>query len=695
MSFSADHIRNIVLAGHSGSGKTTLVESILFTSGAINRQGSVDDGNTQSDFHKEEIERKISIQTTLLTTEWHKHRINLLDTPGFADFIGEVRCAMRAADVVLTVVHGVGGVEVGTDHAVEAAKERGIGFCFFVNCLDRENADFDKVYHQIRESYGNGCVALQYPIGVGKETFHQIIDIVQKKLLVWNDTSGKATIKDIPAEYQEKVETLRKELIEYAAEADDELIEKYFESGELTDEELDKGIRLGILKGKVHPILCGSAKRTVGIDDLLDLLIEFCPSPIETGPVLSESGVERKQELNAPALLQVFKSMNETHVGDISVFRVWAGTVKTGDELVNARTGKVEKINSLFLLNGKNRKLVDSVSVGELAGTIKLKETITGDTLCDPNDLVQLKRIEFPPPVYHLAIECKTKGDEDKLSSGLSQVHFEDPTFLYHQDTELGQTIISGQGDIHLAVCLATLKEKVGIELETNEPKIPYREAIRTTAEAEGKHKKQTGGRGQFAIAVIRIEPKDREGEPLEFVDAIVGGVVGGKFIPAVEKGIAEAMKKGVIAGYPVIGVKATLFDGKEHPVDSSETAFKLAGSKGFREAALKAKPVVLEPIFDLEVKVPEAYMGDVMGDLSSRRGKIIGMDSIGHYQQIRAKIPQAEIMKYSMVLRSMTGGRGFFRVKFSHYEEVPPEIQKKLEEQYQAKRSGQVVEEE
>lgn len=695
MSHSIEKIRNIVFAGHSGSGKTSLVEAILFTSGAINRLGNIDDGNTQSDYHKEEIERKISIQTSLLTTEWHNHRVNLLDTPGFADFIGEVRCAMRAADLVTTVVHSIGGVEVGTDHTIEAANEQGIGSCFFINCLDRENADFDKVYQQIRELFGNKCVALQYPIGVGKETFNQIIDIVRMKLLTWKDSSGKATIEEIPATLKETADNLRKELIEVAAEADDALIEKYFDTGELTDEELDKGIRIGILNGKVHPILCGSAKRNVGIDNLLDLLIEFGPSPLETGTVVSEIGEERKQELKAPTLIQVFKSLNETHVGDITLFRVWAGELKTGEELVNSRTGKVEKINSLFLLNGKNRKLIDSVSVGEIAGTIKLKETITSDTMCHPSSVIKLKRIDFPPPVYHLAIECKNKGDEDKLSGGLSQVHFEDPTFLYHQDTELSQTIVSGQGDVHLSVALSTLKEKVGVEVETHDPKIPYREAIRGNAEAEGKHKKQTGGRGQFAVAWIKIEPKEREGEPLEFVDAIVGGVVGGKFIPAVEKGISEAMKKGVVAGYQVIGVRATLFDGKEHPVDSSETAFKLAGSKGFREAALKAKPVVLEPIFDLEVKVPEAYMGDVMGDLSSRRGKIMGMDSVSHYQQIRAKIPQTEIMKYSMVLRSMTGGRGFFRVKFSHYEEVPAEIQKKLEEVYLAKRAGQIVEEE
>ncbi len=694
MSFPVEHIRNIAFAGHSGSGKTSLVEAILHTSGAINRLGSVDDGTTVSDYRKDEIDRKISISTTVMSLEWHNHRINLIDTPGFSDFIGEMVSGFKAADTVLITVHSVGGVEVGTEHAFESANEHGLGSMFYINALDRENANFERVYEQIRDTFGSGCVALQYPIGIGNEAFHQIIDLVRMKMRTWKDTTGKSEESEIPAEHLAKAQELRQALIESAAEADDALIEKYFDSGELTDEELDRGLRLGIVRGKVHPILCGSSRKNVGTDDLLDMFAEFCPSPLEAKSAISEDGTEYKADVKAPVLAQVFKSTNESHVGDISMFRVWAGTLKTGDEYINSGTGKPEKVAQIFLLTGKNRKVVETVSCGEIAGTIKLKETHTGDTLCDASRVAKLKRVEFPPPVFHLAIECKNKGSEDKLSTGMTMCHYEDPTFLYHQDSELGQTIISGQGDVHLNVTLARLKEKVGVEVETSDPRLPYREAIRGNAEAEGKHKKQSGGRGQFAVAWIRIEPKERDSVPLEFVDAIVGGVVSGRFIPAVEKGITEAMSKGVVAGYPMIGVKATLYDGKEHPVDSDETSFRLAGIKGFREAAKKARPIILEPIFDLEVKVPEQYMGDVMGDLSSRRGKIMGMDTVGHTQEIRAKVPQSEVMKYTTTLRSMTGGRGVFRVKFSHYEDVPSDIQKKMEEAFAAKKSGQAEEE-
>ncbi|MDK9701097.1 MAG: GTP-binding protein, partial [bacterium] len=450
MSFPMDKIRNIALAGHSGSGKSSLVEAMIFTTGGVNRLGSVDDGTSVSDFHKEEIDRKISIQLSLLNADWHGHHLNLIDTPGFSDFVGEMLCGYQVGDVCIAVVHSVGGVEVGTDHAVDAAREKGIGTLFFVNCLDRENANFDKVYEQIRASYGNGCVAMQYPIGVGKETFHQIIDVVHMKLRTWKDGSGKSVESEIPAEFKEQAEELRRGLIEAAAEADDALIEKYFDTGELTDEELDRGIRLGIQRGKVHPVMCGSAKKNIGTDDLLDLLIEFCPSPAEREPVEAEDGSKRKPDVSLPACVQVFKSMNESHVGDISLFRVWSGSVKTGDELINTQTGKAEKINTIFLVNGKNRKTVDSVSCGELAGTIKLKETKTGDTLCDATSQIKLRRVEFPPPTYRLAIECKNKGSEDKMSTGLAQCHFEDPTFTMHQDSELSQTIVSGQGDVHL-----------------------------------------------------------------------------------------------------------------------------------------------------------------------------------------------------------------------------------------------------
>ncbi len=694
MAFPVEKIRNIAFAGHSGSGKTSLIEAMLHTSGAISRQGSVDEGNTVSDYRKDEIDRKISIATTILNLEWESHRVNLIDTPGFSDFVGEMLSGFKAADAIVATIHGVGGVEVGTDHAYEAAKAQGIGTIFFANSMDRENANFDKIYDQLRETYGTGCVAVNYPVGSGKETFAEVIDIVRMKLHTWKDGSGKSVISDIPAQYKDKADELRQALIESAAEADDELIEKYFDTGELNEEELNRGLRLGILRGKVYPILSGSARKNIGANLLLDMITEFCPSPADAQPVVLEDGTSVKQDVNGKAIAQIFKSANESHVGDISIFRVWSGTVKTGEEYTNSHTGKSEKIAQIFLLNGKNRKVVESVSCGEIAGTIKLKETATGDTLCDSSKVVKVKRVDYPPPVFHLAIECKNKGSEDKLSTGLTMCHFEDPTFLYHQDAELGQTIVSGQGDVHLQIALARLKEKVGVEVETSDPRLPYREAIRGNSEAEGKHKKQSGGRGQFAVAWLRIEPKEREGVALEFVDAIVGGVVSGRFIPAVEKGITEAMAKGVVAGYPMIGVKATLFDGKEHPVDSDETSFRLAGIKGFREAAKKARPTILEPIFDLEVKVPEQFMGDVMGDLSSRRGKIMGMDTVGHTQEIRAKVPQAEIMKYTTTLRSMTGGRGVFRVKFSHYEEVPGDIQKKLEEAFAAKKAGQAEEE-
>ena len=684
-----EKIRNIAVVGHGGCGKTTLSESLMFNMGLITRMGTIDGGNTVSDFRPAEVSRHISISSTLMTGDYEDYRLNIIDTPGFNDFLAEAKGPIRVADSIIVVLSGLNGVEVGTELVWGFADEYQRSRLIVINGLDRENAKFDEILHEARNEFGNKAAALQFPVNLG-EGFNQIIDLLKMKLLKFDRSgSGEYTEEEIPAEFKERADELRKIILENAAEADDELLESYFDAGDLTQEQFIQGLRIGIANGTIVPILCCAASANIGSKRLLEVITSLLPSPeeckAETGTIPgSKDEVEVAADKTAAF---VWKTLSEAHVGELSLIKVVGGTVQSGSELVNITSGKAEKIGQIFHLTGKNRQQVETLNLGEMGAIVKLKNTHTGDTLCDPKLKITLKSIKFPEPVTRTAVVPKAKGDEEKISTGLQSIREEDPTFVTAYDPELQQTIIAGQGETHLDVVIERLKNKFGVEVEREEPKIPYRETIKGTAEAEGKHKKQSGGRGQFGIANVKIEPLQRGGA-FEFVNAIYGGAIPSKFIPAVEKGIRERMAKGVIAGYKVVDIKVTLCDGKFHDVDSSELAFKIAGSLALADAFVKCKPVILEPIYDIEVRVPEAFMGDVMGDISSRRGKIQGMEAAGKMQVIKAKVPLAELSKYSTALRSMTQGRGLHRQKLSHYEEVPGDIQAKLVEAYKKARA-------
>jgi len=585
----------------------------------------------------------------------------------------------------LLVVSAAGGVEVGTELNWEEAKKLGLPRIMVVNMLDKENLDYESVLTSLQESFGHQVVSAQFPVNVGPG-FNSIVDLIRMKLMTFSkDGSGKYTEEAIPDDLKEKADDLHLKLIEAVAESDDSLMEKYFEAGELSEDEFRGGLRKAILSHEVYPVFCTSAISNIGVRRLNDVITNFAPAPCDTKTVSAldknDKEVEISCEITGSASAMVFKTIAEDHVGELSYLKVFSGAVKVGDDMQNSTQGKSERIGQMFVLNGRNKVSVDRLIAGDIGAVVKLKSTHTGDTLCDKNNIIKFPKIAFPEPRIRTAILPKTKGDEDKISVGLHTLHEEDPTFVSQFDPELKQTIIAGQGEMHLATILKRLNKKYHVEVLEEAPKIPYRETIKSKAEAQGKYKKQSGGRGQYGDCHLRLEKKPR-GEGFEFVDAIVGGSIPGKFIPAVEKGVTERMEKGVIAGYPVVDVRVTCFDGSYHNVDSSEMAFKVAASMGFQKAFLAAKPVLMEPVYDVTIKVPEEFMGDVMGDVSGRRGKIMGMDSDGKFQVIRAKVPLAELYKYSTSLRSMTSGRGIHSRAFSHYDDVPSDVAEKVIEQ-------------
>ena len=681
--FTPSDIRNCALIGHATVGKTMLSEAMLFTAKEISRIGSVEDGTTTSDYNADEIERNISISASLLHCTWKNCKVNVLDTPGYSDFVGEVKSSMRVADLGVLVLNATAGVEVGTESVYRIAEEYGTPRLLFVNRMDKEHADFDKCLASAQERFGNKVLPVQIPVNAG-EGFNSFVDLVKMTLVTYETNgSGKFSTGEIPADLKGRAEELHEKLVEMAAENDDELLERFFEEGALSAEEIKKGLKAGIVKQAIFPVLCGAAPANVGVPHLLDFIADFGPAPVDRPPEVakkadSDETVECPCDPAAPLAALVFKTVAEAHVGELSFFRVFSGKLTSGSEALNSTRNVTEKIGQIFLLNGKQRKEIGMVNAGDIAATVKLRDTHTGDTLSDKRQPVVLEGIKFPDPVIRIAVEPKAKGDEEKISNGLHVLHEQDPTFVSSYDPELRQTIIAGQGELHLDIVVRRLKERFGVDVNLVEPKIPYRETIRGTAQTQGKYKKQTGGRGQYGDVWIKIEPLPR-GSGFEFVDAIVGGVIPSKFIPAVEKGIREAMEEGVLAGYKVMDVKVTLYDGSYHSVDSSEMAFKIAGSMAFKKAFQEAKPVLLEPIYDIEVVVPEEFMGDVMGDLSSRRGKILGMEAEGPFQVIKAKVPLAELYRYSTSLRSLTQGRGLHRRKFSHYEEVPSDVMQKV----------------
>ncbi len=682
--YPIDKIRNIAFIGHGGSGKTTLSEAMLFTSGASTRFGRVEDGSSVSDYHPDEIERKISINASLLHCEWDGTKFNILDTPGYSDFTGEVISSLRVADIAVVVLKAVEGTEVGTEIVWNYTKQYQTPAVIVVNKLDNENAEFDHAVASAKSRFGNDVTLIQFPANQGL-TFDSVVDVLKMKMYKFSrDGSGKNAELDIPADLKEKAEALHEELIEKIAETDESLMNKFFEDGTLHDADLLKGLKVALNTRKIFPLFCASASMNIGLGSMLGFLAQYGPSPLDRGPV-EATDIQKNQPVQVvpdpagqPSLF-AFKTVSEQHVGELSFFRVYSGTVTPGIDLTNQSNGKAERLGQIFVMNGKERKDVARLFAGDIGAVVKLKDTHTNNTLSSRAFPVTFPTISFPDPVIRMAIAPKAKGDEDKIATGLHTLHEEDPTFLVQVDGELSQTVIAGQGELHLLIVTKRLKEKYGVEVDLAEPKIPYKEAIKgTVPSVEYKHKKQTGGRGQFGHVYLKIEPLPR-GTGFEFVDEVVGGVVPGRFIPAVEKGVIETMQRGVIAGYQVVDVRVTIHDGSYHTVDSDEHSFKIAGAMAFKKGFMEAKPVLLEPINEIEVIVPDEYMGDVMGDISGRRGKIAGMESEGHFQKIKALVPMSEIHKYSTILRSMTQGRGVYRTKFSHYEELPRELAEKV----------------
>jgi len=682
--YASDAIRNVALIGHGAAGKTMVGESMLRRAGMINRLGSIEEGTTVSDYNADEIDRQISIHSSLLHAETMDTKFNIIDTPGYSDFVGEVRGTLGVVDTTVLVVHGVAGIEIGTEMTWKFAREEGKPRIIFINMLDKEHADFDGVLASLQERFGRQVFPIQIPVNQGPD-FDSVIDLVKMKKLSYAEGENKCIEEPIPDALKERAEAMHQELIELVAESDDSLLEKFFEDA-MTEDDLRDGLHKAIVENTVFPVLCGSAVNNIGTWRLLEFIAKYTPAPTELPPAVGKMDGEQIEvacNSDEPVVAFVFKTISEEHVGDLSFLRLYRGTIGHGNNLLNTSRSNKERLGQLFVLNGKERKEVDRVSAGDIVAAVKLKNTHTNDTLADEDAPVVLPEIKFPEPVIRMAIRTTAKGDEDKLSTGLATMHEEDPTFRYEVDPELGQTIISGLGELHLENVVNRIRERFNIDVELEEPRIPYKETIRKTAEKQGKFKKQSGGRGQYGDAHVRIEPLPR-GEGFEFVDAIVGGVIPGKFVPSVEKGVREAMEEGVIAGYKVVDVRATVFDGSHHSVDSSDVAFKVAGAMAFRSAFKDADPILLEPIYDVEVTVPEEYMGDVMGDISGRRGKIQGMDSDSHFQVIRAQIPLANLHKYSTTLRSITAGRGMHRRKFNHYEPVPGDLAREIIEKAQ-----------
>ncbi len=621
--YPIDAIRNVALVGHGGTGKTSLAEAMLYTSGTISRLGRVDDGTSASDFDADEIQRKMSINASALPCEWKNNKINIVDTPGYPDFIGDVIGSLRAVEVAVLLVDGTGAVDVGTESGWDLATEAGIGKLFFVNKLEKENTDFYRTLEALRSKFGTSVAPLQLPIGA-EDKFVGVVDLLTHKAYKWEN--GKVSPTEIPGDMADQISTSREALIESVAEMDDALMEKYFEEMTLTDEEIARGLEIGLKTGKFVPVLCGSAMKMVGVDTLLDFLASSVPSPSAAPPVIGKtpSGAEEKRGPNDGFCALVFKTMADPYVGKLTYFRVFSGAVKSDSHIYNANKEREERVGQVYFLLGKTQEATSDVGAGDIGAVAKLQETTTGDTLCEKSKPIILKAIAYPEPVHMLSVRARTKADEDKLGPGLQKLSEEDPTFRTHRDSETSQTIIGGLGDTHLDIVVERLKRKFGVEVDTETPKIAYRETITATTEAQGRHKKQTGGRGQFGDCWIRLEPLPR-GAGYEYVDAIVGGSIPRQYIPSVDKGIQEAKSHGIQAGYPVVDIKATCYDGSFHPVDSSDLAFQLAGRLAFQAATAKARPVLLEPIVNMEIIVPEEFMGDCIGDMNSRRGKIAG----------------------------------------------------------------------
>ncbi|MGI6606296.1 MAG: elongation factor G [Peptococcia bacterium] len=676
--YSSKKLRNVGILAHGGAGKTSLTETFLFNAGHTTRIGKVDEGTTVTDYLPEEIKRKVTVSTTLAPVEWKEHKLNILDTPGYADFIGEVKSAMRAVDSIILIVDGVAGVEVQTEVHWEAAEESSKPRIIFVNKLDRENANYYRVLDNLKDRFGTSIVPLVLPIGA-EENFSGVVDILRKK--AYKFEGNKYSEIPIPQELQGEIEKYREPLMEAAAEGDDELLMKYLDGEPLNDEEVYRGLRQGILDAKVVPVFCGSALKNIGIQILMDALVEFLPSPVDSS---------EKDLNNEPLVAIVFKTMADPFVGKLSFVRVVSGTLKSDATIYNLNKQKDERYGSLLVPRGKTQDNVSEAQTGDIVCIAKLADTTTGDTLGVKDKTPLLEGVSFPNPIFSVAVKAKSRNDEDKVGNALARLVEEDPTLRVEKNTETKETILTGMGETHLDIIIERMQKKFGVEVSTSTPRVPYRETIRGTAEYEYKHKKQSGGHGQYGHVKLRFEPYP-DGE-FEFAETIFGGAVPKNYHPAVEKGVREAMAEGILAGYPVTNVKVTLFDGSYHDVDSSEMSFKIAASMCFKKGVEKAHPVLMEPIMEVEVRVPEQYMGDIISDLNGKRGRILGMEPEGKLQVVKAQVPLSEMYRYAIDLKSITQGRGFFSMQFLQYEDVPQQAAKEIIENA-AKEKEQVKE--
>jgi elongation factor G len=682
--FEISNIRNVAFIAHGGAGKTSLVEAMLYNSGMTGRLGSVMDGTTTTDYEPEEIDRKITITSSLAFCDWNTYRFNLIDPPGFINFLEDTKSCLRIVDGVVVIVSALSGVKAETQKVWQYADEYSIPRIVFVNKMDKDNASFERALDDVEKAFEKEPIPLSIPVGSG-ESLTGVVDIVHQK--AYTTRGNKTEEIEIPGEMKEAVDTYRKKLVEKIAESDDELLEKYLEGGELTEEEIVKGIKDGSYSMKFIPVVCGSAVKNIGVGYLFDSMVLCLPSPEEKAALtpIEVKNPKDKSELvlqpleNEPFSAFIFKTIADPYAGKLSLFRVYSGAIKSDSNIYNATLGTKERIGQLFYLMGKKQTPVQSLSAGEIGGVAKLKSSGTGDTLSDETRPVIFDKVQFADPIISYAIAPKKKGDEEKVSISLQRVLEEDPTLKFSRDDETKEMILSGMGQVHLEVALERLKRRFGVEVDMKTPKIPYRETIKTSTKVQGKYKKQSGGRGQYGDCYIQVDPLAR-GTGFEFVDKIVGGAIPRQYIPAVEKGIIEAMHEGVIAGYPIVDLRVSLYDGSYHSVDSSEMAFKIAGSMAIKKAVQEAKPVLLEPIVKAEVNTPDETLGAVIGDLNAKRGKVQGVEpQAGGNQRITALVPMAEMLTYANQLHSLTSGRGLYSMEFSHYEEVPAHLAQKV----------------
>lgn len=675
--YAADKIRNIAIIGHGSSGKTSLASAFLFDAGMTTRFTKVEKGNTVTDYDPDEIERNISINSAVCHLEWNSHKVNIVDCPGYMNFLWDTRASLRAVDAGVVVVCGTAGVEVGTEKVWEMLEDFSLPRIIIINKLDRENSNYGLTVESIHQFFGRQAVPIQLPIGEEKD-FSGVVDLISKKAYFFEKDDSKGFKKgDIPADLKSEVDKKVEELTEMVAENDEQLMEKYFENGELSSNELIEGLRKSILSRQFFPIFVSSALLNIGAQPILDGIVNFLPSPLQRGKVEGEEG-SVKTSLDEPFSALVFKTISDPYTGRISIMRIFSGKVNPDSTVSNASKDTSEKLGGLFFLQGKEQIPAGQAKAGDLVATAKLKETSTGDTLCAKGSAVKFHAIKFPEPSISFAIEPKTRADEDRISQAIHRITEEDPTVKIERDSETGELIISGNGQLHVEIVTERLRKRYSVNVDLKPPKIPYKETLKGKSDVQGKYKKQTGGRGQYGDVKIKMEPLVR-GKDFLFEDKIFGGSIPKNYIPSIEKGIQEARKKGVVAGFPTIDFKVILYDGSYHDVDSSDIAFKIAASMAFKKGMKEARPTILEPIMNVEIYTPEAFMGDIMGNLNGRRGKVQGMEQKGNLRIIKAQVPMAEMLDFEPSLTSITGGRGSFLMEFSHYEEIPGQLQQKI----------------